>query len=279
MKACAVITKSGEIFQIKPTRQLFKTLDEWHTDDETYMKVEKPALNSDFLLFKKYTLNTNVTYVPSEKKQLEEKKKQLANMNVSPQNYMSFIPYNYLFYNVIVRHIGSKIKTVQDADKFLDEYIKKGLGIKVNSKIYNRFHDAINIFKLLPSNPIEMLTDHIIKATRERMQVSSKYLDLERSIKDLESRKLSETGSYKPKQRKLQYSTSWQKGDDNEIPINTSLYVWKNRTMMAILINYEKKIFTLGNISTTYKTLKAAGIDKTDIFYMDEKSGSILPIA
>jgi uncharacterized protein YprB with RNaseH-like and TPR domain len=54
--------------------------------------------------------------------------------------------------------------------------------------------------------------------------------------------------------------------------------VWQNRIMKQIHINYEKKVFTITNTTATYKTLKSAGIDKSDLFYLDIETKNIMPI-
>ena len=48
--------------------------------------------------------------------------------------------------------------------------------------------------------------------------------------------------------------------------------------MKPIYINYDKKAFVIGNTTSTYKTLKSAGIDKSDLFYMDTETNNIIPI-
>jgi len=258
-KATAIVTKNGEIMQLKPIRQVFKTLGEWHTDEDHYMKVEVAGLNNDFLLFQKYNPESNLTYTPSEMKVYEKKKKKLSEMSEYPHYYIPFkVCYRDSFY-MCIAHKG--FKTIKDADEFLQEYIKKGLGVKVNSHIYNRFRDTVNELGLTSTSSINILLSSMENKAKLDMPQTYDYKILKKDIEGMESRNLSSTGSYKPR-----------------ILNRVHLYCWQNRNMKPIYINYQKKVFTLGSDTTTYKTLKSAGIDKTDVFYMDPLTKCIVPI-
>lgn len=258
-KATAIVKKNGEIMQLKPVRQLFKTLGEWHTDEDHYMKVEIAGLNSDFLLFEKYNPESSLTYRPSEMEIYEKKKKKLSDMNTYPQYY---IPFKVCYRDSFYRHIAYKgFKTIKDADEFLQEYIKKGLGVKVNSHIYNKFRDTVNELGLTSTSSIDILLSSMVNKAKVDMPRNYYYVNLKKEVEQMESRKLSSTGSYTPR-----------------VLNRVRLYYWQNRTMKPIHINYQKKVFTLGSDTTTYKTLKSAGIDKTDIFYMDPATNCIVPI-
>lgn len=257
-KATAIITTNGEIMQLKPVRQLFKTLGEWHTDEDDYMKVEKIGFNNDFLMFKKYNPESSLTYTPSEMEVFNKKKKQLYYMNENPSNYLMFHSHRLSFFN----HIQySSFKTIRDADEFLQGYIKKGLGMRVNSHIYDTFRSTVDLLGLTSGTPIVILDAKVRGLIRKNMLESSYYINLKKTVDEMNTRKLSSTGTYTPR-----------------VLNRIRLYYWQNRTMTPIYVNYQKKVFTLGTDSTTYKTLKSAGIDASNLFYLDPLSNCIMPI-
>lgn len=271
-KATAIVMKTGEIMQLKPARQVFKTLGEWHTDEDQYMKVEKPGLNSDFLLFKKYEPVSNLDYIISETALLAKRKQQFNNMTISPECYLSTINHQHMFYKHVHGHSG--IKTIRDADLYLQEYIKKGLGAKVNSYIYKGFTEVVRTSNLQPNHPIDAILQIVEKASAKNMRESYTYNELEKSIKDMESRTLSDKPTYAPTSiLPRHYDT------DGIFPKRLpSLFVWQNRNMKVINVNYQRKVFTLGGDTTTYKTLKSAGIDKTELFHLDKTTRCIVPV-
>lgn len=257
--ASAIIIKNGNIMQLKPERKMFKSVSEWHCDDDLYMKVERPGLNNDLLLFKKYVHTSNLKYIPSEKDTYYKKSKQLSNMIASPVSYMCFIHYHHKFYQIL-KGRGSQIQTIGDADNYLQTYIKTGLGIKVNYLLYDRFKMVVNELGLTSSSFIIHLYNRVEYETRVKMLNHPIYKSLKDDVEKMKTRILSDscTFMYDPKQ--------------------CSLYVWQNRIMKPIYINYDKKAFVIGNTTSTYKTLKSAGIDKSDLFYMDTETNNIIPI-
>jgi hypothetical protein len=257
--ATAIIIKNGSIMQLKPERKMFQSVSEWHCDDELYMKVERPGLNNDFLLFKKYVHKSNLKYIPSEKDIFHKKSCQLSNMISSPMSYMTFIHWRHKFYQIL-KGRGSKIQTIGDADNYLQDYIKTGLGIKVNYLLYDRFKMVVNELGLTSSSLIIHLYNKVEYETRLRMLDHPVYKSLKDDVEKMKMRVLSDSPSFKYEHTQ------------------PSLYVWQNRIMKQIHINYEKKVFTITNTTTTYKTLKSAGIDKSDLFYLDIDTKNIMPI-
>jgi hypothetical protein len=257
MKACAVITKSGEIFQIKPTRQLFKTLDEWHTEDYS-LKIQKsytqPVISGDFLLFKKYQENSDITISTSEKENYLEVKKKLDKWDANP---LSFNPYYFHFWRLIK---ARNFKTVGEADVYLDKKCEED-NISGIIYAYRNFRDFVNESIFTSDTPMTTFAEKVMIHAKCLMTKSHWYIAKLKHVKKCESlSKLSDNKEVTP--------NFWY----------TRLYTWRNRTMIPFAISYGKNsFFMLADDSKHYTSLAEANIRMEDLYYKN-KEQLIVPV-
>lgn len=257
MKALAVITKSGEIFQIKPTRQLFKTLDEWHTEDDS-LKVQKPytppVISGDFLLFKKYQENSEITISTSEKEDYLEVKKELDKWDANP---ISFNAYYFHFWRLIK---ARDFKTVGEADAYLNEKNEEDNigGIKY---AYKHFRDFVNESLFSSDTLMTSFSEKVMIHAKDLMKKSDWYISKVKYVKKCESlAKLSD--------KKQVIPSFWC----------NKLYTWRNRTMIPFAISYGKNsFFMLAGDSKQYTSLAEANITIEDLYYKN-KDQLIVPV-
>ena len=251
MKACAVITKSGEIFQIKPTRQLFKTLDEWHTEDYS-LKVQKPerppVISGDFLLFKKYQEYSDITISTSEKEDYLELKKEIDKFDANP---LSFNAYYFHFWRLIK---PCEFKTVGEADAYLNKKNEESQ-IKGITYAYKHFRDFVNESLFTSDTPMSTFAEKVMIHAKSLMAKSDWYSANVKRVKKWESlSKLSDKKQVTP--------SFW----------NARLYTWRNRTMIPFAISYGKhSFFMLAGDSKHYTSLAEANITMEDLYYKNKE--------
>jgi len=251
MKACAVITKSGEVFQIKPARQLFKTLDEWHTEDY-YLKVQKPetppVISGDFLLFKKYQINSDITICSSEKEDYLEVKKTVEKWDANP---LSFNPYYFHFWRLIKAH---EFKTVGEADAYFNKKNEENK-IKGITYAYKHFIDFVNKHLFSSDTLMTSFSEKVIIHAKDLMTKSQHYSAKVKHVKKCES--LSKLSDKKEVIPRFWYS---------------SLYTWRNRRMIPFAISYGKNaFFILAGDSKHYTSLADANITMEDLYYKNKE--------
>ena len=245
VKASAVIIKSGEIFQIKPTRQMFKTLDEWHTDGLS-LKVEKPhVIKGEFLIFKKYETMSNITIHESKRAHYFRCKASLESYDKDP---LKFFQEHYSPKFGFWKFIYSKdFKTVGEAENYLLEKSKKS---KLLAYVFNRFMEYIAEIAYTSSSSFAEFRLKILNEAQNSMQLTATYTELSKYIRLTDPAKLSDKESYTPR---FLYSQN---------------FVWKDKRMIPIAVNYEKKsFFMLPNDQKTYSSLAEIGVTVDDLYH------------
>jgi len=250
VKASAVIIKSGEIFQIKPTRQMFKTLDEWHTEGLS-LKVEKPhVIKGEFLIFKKYQGGSDITIHETKRAEYLRKKALLESYHKDP---LKFFQHYYSPKFAFWKFIYSKdFKTVEEAENYLLEKSKKS---KLLEHVFNRFMQYISEIAYTSSSSFTDFRLKIWNDAQNSMQLSSTYIELSKYIRLTDPAKLSDKESYTVR--------TW----------NNKNFVWKDKRMIPIAVNYEKKsFFMLPNDPKAYSSLAEVGVTVDDLYHKDSFS-------
>jgi hypothetical protein len=250
VKASAVITKSGEIFQIKPTRQMFKTLDEWHTDGLS-LRVEKPhVIKGEFLIFKKYQDDSDIRIYESKRAEYLRKKALLESYHKDP---LKFFQHYYSSKFIFWKFIYTKdFKTVGEAENYLLEKSKKS---KLLAYVFNRFMEYIGEIAYTSSSSFTDFRLKIWNDAQNSMQLTATYTELSKYIRLTDPAKLSDKESYVPR---FSYSRN---------------FIWKDKKMIPIAVNYEKKsFFMLPNDPKTYSSLAEVGVRVDDLYHKDSFS-------
>jgi len=247
VKASAVITKSGEIFQIKPTRQMFKTLDEWHTDGLS-LKIEKPhVIKGEFLIFKKYQDGSDITNNETKRAEYLRKKALLESYHKDP---LKFFQKHYCPKFSFWKFIYSKdFKTVGEAENYLLEKSKKS---KLLAYVFNRFIEYIGEIAYTSSSSFTDFRLKIWNDAQNSMQLNATYAELSKYIRLTDPVKLSDKESYTAR--------FWYNKN----------FIWKDKKMIPIAVNFEKKsFFMLPNDPKAYSSLAELGLTVDDLYHKD----------
>jgi hypothetical protein len=143
-------------------------------------------------------------------------------------------------------------KTVGEAENYLLEKSKKS---KLLAYVFNRFMEYIGEIAYTSSSSFTDFRLKIWNDAQNSMQLTATYTELSKYIRLTDPAKLSDKESYVPR---FSYSRN---------------FIWKDKKMIPIAVNYEKKsFFMLPNDPKTYSSLAEVGVRVDDLYHKDSFS-------